>query len=677
MLIYAATIFLSAFLLFLVQPIIAKQILPWFGGSAGVWSTCLVFFQVSLLVGYAYADGLSRLRLKTQAWVHSALVIAALLTLPIVADPLWKPQGNEDPSVRILLLLIMTIGLPYFLVATTGPLVQSWFAKAYIHDPRQTKVYRLFALSNLASLIALVSYPFLVEPAIDLTSQTTGWSVGFAMFALLVMTTAWHTVRKTPVNAVLDASNPDHNAVTPTWADYSLWLALAALGTLFLLSLSTHITQNVASVPFLWIVPLSLYLLTFILCFDSSRWYRRWLFIPAMLIALPLMSWGLQAERGVLHFQKALPLYAMGLFIVCMFCHGELARSKPAPRYLTRFYLMISVGGALGGLFVGLLAPRLFSGYWETPAAMVLAAFLLIVTLSRQLNWIRGIALLASLAVGITCTFYGLQYWQLMRDEALLMQRNFYGTIRVKEQGSDGENPVRRLMHGVILHGEQYQHPVLRDLPTTYYGASSGVGLALNATAAPGQRIGVIGLGVGTLASYTRLDGELVVYEINPQVIEAANTYFSYLPQSAGKVDMILGDARLSLEREASRQFDVLVVDAFSSDAIPVHLLTREALDIYIRHMKPNGVIAFHVTNRYLNLAPVIKQLASAAGWETVFISDSPAEYWLSRTDYVLVTRHADLIRQWQEQTETKPIAPIAGLKLWTDSYNNLFKILK
>jgi spermidine synthase len=677
MLLYAATIFVSAFLLFLVQPIIAKQILPWFGGSAGVWSTCLVFFQLWLLAGYTYADALSRCKLKTQAVVHTLLVLLALLTLPIIADPAWKPQGNEDPGWRILALLIATIGLPYFLVATTGPLVQSWFAKAFINDPRHVKVYRLFALSNLASLLALVAYPFAVEPVIELQTQSWAWSGGFVLFALLVIATAWRTQRNTVFDASLPLPQSNTDAIPPRWTDYVLWLLLAALGTLFLLAVSTHITQNVASVPFLWIVPLSLYLLTFILCFDGSRWYRRSLFIPLLLVLTPLMAWGLQADRGVLHFEKALPLYCIGLFVVCMFCHGELAAARPAPRYLTRFYLMISVGGALGGLFVGVVAPRIFSGYWETPATLVLVSILMILVILKSIPHWRGLTLVLTLLAGGISSYYGLKYVELMRDDALLMQRNFYGTIRVKEQGTDTGNPVRHLMHGVILHGEQYQTPALRLLATTYYGPESGAGLALSLTQGPGQRIGVVGLGVGTLASYAAADSKLFLYEINPQVVEAARQFFSYLSDTPAQSETILGDARLSLEREASRQFDVLVIDAFSSDAIPVHLLTREALDIYLRHMKPNGVMAFHVTNRYLNLAPVVKQLADQAGLHSVLVSDEPEEYWLSRTDYVLVARDPKLLQQPKIAARAREITPIPGLKLWTDSYNNLFKVLK
>jgi len=622
MLLYAATIFVSAFLLFLVQPIIAKQILPWFGGSAGVWSTCLVFFQLWLLAGYTYADALSRCKLKTQAVVHTLLVLLALLTLPIIADPAWKPQGNEDPGWRILALLIATIGLPYFLVATTGPLVQSWFAKAFINDPRHVKVYRLFALSNLASLLALVAYPFAVEPVIELQTQSWAWSGGFVLFALLVIATAWRTQRNTVFDASLPLPQSNTDAIPPRWTDYVLWLLLAALLT-------------------------------------------------------PLMAWGLQADRGVLHFEKALPLYCIGLFVVCMFCHGELAAARPAPRYLTRFYLMISVGGALGGLFVGVVAPRIFSGYWETPATLVLVSILMILVILKSIPHWRGLTLVLTLLAGGISSYYGLKYVELMRDDALLMQRNFYGTIRVKEQGTDTGNPVRHLMHGVILHGEQYQTPALRLLATTYYGPESGAGLALSLTQGPGQRIGVVGLGVGTLASYAAADSKLFLYEINPQVVEAARQFFSYLSDTPAQSETILGDARLSLEREASRQFDVLVIDAFSSDAIPVHLLTREALDIYLRHMKPNGVMAFHVTNRYLNLAPVVKQLADQAGLHSVLVSDEPEEYWLSRTDYVLVARDPKLLQQPKIAARAHEITPIPGLKLWTDSYNNLFKVLK
>lgn len=678
MLLYAATIFVSAFLLFLVQPIIAKQILPWFGGSAAVWTTCMVFFQLVLLAGYAYADGLTRLSARTQALVHSTLLVAACAVLPIVADPAWKPGGDGDPSARILLLLAQTIGLPYFLVSTTGPLVQSWYARAHADAARQSAVYRLFALSNLASLLALIAYPFAIEPRVSSLGQSRAWSAGFVVFAALVLMTAWAMSRRTRAGIPWSGVRGTGAGAAPGPSAYALWLALSALGTVFLLGITTHLTQNVASVPFLWIMPLSLYLLTFILCFDGHGWYRRWLFWPVLLALLPAMAWGLVTDRGVLHFRIALALYGAGLFVVCMFCHGELVRAKPAPRWLTRFYLMVALGGALGGLFVGLVAPRVFNGYWELPIALVAGALAAVIVMRHALPALP----IAAFASACIAAWFGVSYVQFMRDDALLMRRNFYGTIRVKQTGPDaGRATVRRMMHGVILHGEQYTSGEWRYRPTTYYGETSGAGLAL-LLARPGvKRVGVVGLGAGTLAAYGKPGDAIRYYEINAQVLDAARRLFTYLEDSKADVRVVLGDARLVLERELEagqpQGFDVLVVDAFSSDAIPVHLITREALAVYRRHVRPGGVIAFHVTNRYLDLAPVVKQLADEAGMRAVLVSDTPSDDALSSTDYVLVTDNRDFLAEPAVLVRSKPIETIAGLEPWTDDYNNLFRILK
>ncbi|HEU4621776.1 MAG TPA: fused MFS/spermidine synthase [Burkholderiaceae bacterium] len=676
--IYAVTIFISAFLLFLVQPIIAKQILPWFGGSAAVWTTCLVFFQCMLLAGYLYADALTRCRPRTQAVVHTALLLVACALLPIVPDAAWKPIDAADPTPRILMLLSATIGLPYFLVSTTGPLVQSWFARAYAEDERQRSVYRLFALSNLASLIALMAYPFTVEPYTTVREQSVAWSYGFAVFAALATATAWVTTRRIHQSKRLQSSHVVKNPMdhAPSLGLQLLWLMLAALGTLFLLSVTTHITQNIASVPFLWIVPLALYLLTFILCFDGRGWYRRSVFWPALLVVLPLMAWGLVQDRGVMHISQALPLYCLGLFVVCMFCHGELVHAKPSPRWLTRFYLMISLGGALGGLFVGLVAPRVFAGYWELPLALVGCALLATIVITR-VSWLGfGVAALISASVA---SWFGWQYLNLMRTDALLMTRNFYGTLRVKQTAPDDDpHAMRRLMHGVIMHGEQSLDAGRRDQPTTYYGPTSGAGLALQAAPERPRRIGVIGLGVGTVAAYARPHDVVRFYEINPQVLDAATRYFTYLPRAAGTIETVLGDARLNLERESPQAFDVLIVDAFSSDSIPVHLMTREALAIYRRHLAPSGVVAFHVTNRYLSLAPVVKQLADDARMHAVLIADTPVTSQLSTTDYVLVAEKATPLLVNDEMRErATPIEAREHLRLWTDDYNNLSRILK
>jgi hypothetical protein len=686
MILYAATILVSSFLLFLVQPIIAKQILPWFGGSAAVWTTCLVFFQLALLGGYAYSDFSSRLKPRAQSTLHIVLLALSLVSLPIVAGVDWKPVGDEDPILRILGLLAATIGLPYFMLSTTGPLVQAWFAREHADPATAKRVYRLFALSNFGSLVGLLAYPFAIEMWVSTKIQAWGWSAAYALFALLCGASAWrarnHEAATAAPAAASGAGTTPEAEAPPSFGDYALWLTLAALASVMLLSVSTHITQNVASIPFLWVLPLTLYLLTFVLCFEGRGgrgWYVRGVLLVPTLGVLAAMAWGLTANRGVLHIEYAVPLYSIGLFLGCMFCHGELAHAKPAPRYLTRFYLMLSLGGAAGGMFVGLAAPKLFSLYWELPlgfAATALVALVITRRLVRQK--IASLMPLAALASTIACGYYAWSYEEFMREDTILSRRNFYGSLRVKQSQPDNEpGAQRRLMHGVIMHGEQYVAPDQRDLITSYYGESSGVGMAIEHFHPVEQKVGIIGMGAGTLAGYGRKGDVFKLYEINPQVIDIAQHYFYYMAESGARIETALGDARLVLEREPSQKFDVLAVDAFSSDAIPVHLITREALQVYLKHIKPDGAVAFHVTNRYLQLAPVVQLLAQEAGMEAVLISDEPDEARLSHTDWVIVTKNRDFLTDPDVVAKRVKIAPIPGLTPWTDDFNNLFRILK
>ena len=689
MLLYAVTIFVSAFLLFLVQPLIAKQILPWFGGSSAVWTTCLVFFQSVLLAGYAYTDWTTRrLAPRTQAWLHIALLVASLAVLPIVADAAWKPAGEEDPALRILGLLLVTIGLPYLLLSTTGPLVQAWFARTFSN----AVPYRLFALSNLASMLALLAYPVALEPWINTSAQAWGWSGGYFVFVLLCSAAALYGLRTgTPLAEIAPGPAPASSGAVdggtahpatadaaPGWAALLMWLTLSAMGSMLLLALSNHMTQNIASVPFLWIVPLVLYLLTFILCFDSQGWYRRTEILLMGAVILCVMAWGLHSNEITLNIKVAIPLYSMGLFILCMFCHGELTLLKPSPRYLTTFYLMISLGGALGGLTVGVVAPHLFSGYWELGIAFTLVALLALIRLRRSPIYVLV------LAAGVL-VFTGAQaviYVQEKLADALVIKRNFYGVVRVKDYGDPKTNPeaTRSLVHGVILHGEQLLDPARRNDLTSYYGKHSGVGLAIDNSGEGPRHVGVIGLGVGTLAAYGRPGDRYRMYEINPQVVDLAWYWFSYLQDSKAKVDVVLGDARLQLEREQPQAFDVLVVDAFSSDSIPAHLLTLQAMQVYLRHMKPDGVIAFHLTNRFLDLPPVVRRIADELGLKSMIVSDEPTERgdrFMSSSDWVLVSRsdrmfQREAVKKVAQEVESRP-----KWRLWTDDFNNLFQILK
>jgi SAM-dependent methyltransferase len=677
---YAATIFLSSFLLFLVQPLIARLILPWFGGSAAVWTTCMLFFQALLLAGYAYAHLLIKNvpGKKWQALIHSVLLAAAVVTLPISPAEAWKPLGGEEPVSRILLLLGASVGLPYFLLASTSPLVQVWFARA---RPGENP-YRLFALSNLASLGALVGYPFIVEPNFAAHEQVTVWSWMFAGFAVLCAAVAWLTP-----SASLSSEEKSMEGKEEKQNPYLLWLALSATGSVLLLAVTNHVTQNVAAVPLLWLAPLTLYLLSFILTFEGRGWYRPQYLWPFILTCLGAMAWLLVDSRFQFDLPVQLGVYLTGLFAGCMFCHGELYRTRPGPARLTAFYLTISVGGALGGALVAVAAPLAFSAYYELGIGLVALAVLAALRLAGA----GRVAQIASLAVllGVTgsAVYEGFSYQRDVR----VSSRSFYGVLRVKEYGYPGEDGhLLRLVHGAIMHGEQYQTGKWRRFITTYYQEPSGIGAAIKSKQAAGAlrvgeqgtpiRVGVIGLGTGTIAAYGREGDTYRFYDIDPRVIDIAKTEFSFLAESAARIELAVGDARLALQREPAQGFDVLAVDAFSGDAIPVHLITREALALYLRHMKPDGIVAFHVSNRFLHLIPVVARLAKEENARAVLVSDDPDEddeTRRSRSDWVLVSRSREALERPEIAKGGSEAADEAGWRTWTDDYSNLVQILK
>jgi len=666
---YAGTIFLSSFLLFLVQPLIARLILPWFGGSAAVWTTCMLFFQALLLAGYAYAHLLARYsRRGFEPLIHTALLIAALATLPIAPNEAWKPSGAEEPITWILLLLGASVGLPYFLLAANSPLLQAWFARA---RPGENP-YRLFAVSNLGSLVALLGYPFLLEPNLGGAGQVSLWSWLFAGFAVLCAAVAWLT----PKAAVeVPAADVETSSATSPWF---LWLALSATGSVLLLAVTNHLTQNVAAVPLLWLVPLTIYLATFIIAFEGKGWYRpEWLW--AVLLAwLVIMGWLLVDADFQFELPVQLGVFLPGLFLGCLFCHGELYRLRPAPRRLTAFYLAVSAGGALGGLLVAVVAPLAFTGYYELGIGLVVLATLAALRFASINFAARWLSLAVLLGIAGCAAYDGFRY----QKNVSVATRSFYGVLRVKEFGRPGEEAhLRRLVHGAIMHGEQYMHDKTRRMLTTYYHEDSGIGAAIGSLGERPARVGIIGLGIGTIAAYGRAGDVYRFYDIDPRVVELATREFTYLADSAARIELALGDARLALEREAPRRFDVLAVDAFSSDAIPVHLITREALGTYLGHVRPDGIVAFHVSNRFLDFIPVVARLAREHGAHAVLVRDDPDEeedHRRSRSDWVLVSRDPAALKR-QAIVERGAVEPEdrPEWRTWTDDYSNLIQILK
>jgi nitrate/nitrite transporter NarK len=645
--------------------------LPWFGGSAAVWSAALLFFQLLLLAGYLYAHCLIRyLKPKQQFWVHGSLLILSLATLPIVPSAMWKPSGGDDPTLRILLLLGATIGLPYGLLSATSPLLQAWYMRTH----QGAIPYRLFALSNFGSMLALLSYPLVIEPRLALSRQALVWSIAYCVFAAACAFAAWRSRSgETPESSSADAP-------APTLAQRALWIGFAACASTLLLAVSSHLTQNIAPIPLLWVAPLSLYLLSFILCFESDRMYNRAIFLPLLIVSLYLLTRGIGWYENNAEPSRLIPALCGALFVCCMVCHGELARRRPHPRYLTQFYLMVSVGGAIGGLFVALAAPRLFNSYYELPVAMVLCAFLVtcVLWIDMPSTWLRVSTVLATIAFAVI----------LIRIEVAdarlytLSARNFYGVLRVLDQPEGKYSPAERLLiHGTINHGTQLKRPGGDRIPTSYFGTGSGINRAIHILGQRGPiRIGVLGLGAGVTATLARSGDTLHYYEINPLVVRIAQSEFGFWNACPAQKLLFLGDGRLVLEAMPDEHLDLLAMDAFSSDAVPVHLLAAEAYRTYLRHLNPNGILAINITNRYLNLEPVVAQAAQANGFRGIVVDDAAEdEDYYTPSVWALLSRDAALVEEanFGDHFAVSKLRPKAGFRAWTDDYSNIVQILQ
>jgi SAM-dependent methyltransferase len=670
----AATIFAGALLLFEVEPLIAKAILPWFGGSAQVWTTCLLFFQTALLAGYLYAHILtSHVSPRWQWRIHVGLLIACSAFLPIIPADYWKPLGGEDPLWLILGLLTTTIGLPFVLLASTSPLVQAWLARPVNGEVRIP--YRLFALSNFGSLLALLAYPIVVEPYLAVRSQAWLWSILFAGFVPLCAATAYRFRTGEPRLREIAGRLP--------LARYALWFCLAAAPSGLLLAMTNYMLQNVAPIPLFWIVPLALYLLSFVVAFNSPRWFAvpHWYvtFVMVMAVVILTICGFLTVSNLVL-----LPLLSASLYVLCYVCHGELAHAKPEPQYLTGYYLTISTGGAAGGLFVAVIAPTVFNASYDLAILLPFSALVVVLAAARHhREWSEtrpAILAFGGFMLVATTGLVMARYAYELSTRAVLLERNFYGALRVTDVVLDTAErpPARDLANGNILHGVELRTPADWRIPLSYYAPASGVGRAITELAKDGPlRVGVIGLGVGTMAGYGRPGDVYRFYEINPAVLKIAREQFHYLGTNPARQSIVLGDARLSLEREPPQKFDLLVVDAFTSDSIPMHLLTKEALALYWRHLKPNGVLAVHVSNRFVSLAPVVAQPAQADGRTARLVDiDTNWDIGATRSVWVLVTRRTELFHRPLLQYAT-PIPIPYGLQAWTDDHSSIWSVLR
>ena len=824
--IFGLAILLSAFLLFLVQPLIAKFILPWFGGAPGVWTTCMMFFQAVLLAGYCYAHLITRYcSLRLQLRIHFWLIVCAIIFLPITPSDSLKPEATGHPFFQIVWLLTQTLGLPYLLLCTTGPLMQGWFARTHrTHSP-----YRLYALSNAGSLSALVSFPFVIEPYTTRIHQSLFWSCGLLIFAMLSLWIMW-SMRTVPSTPVVASSNSNRKKY-PIYIRI-LWIALPACATALLMSTTNKMCQDLAVVPFLWILPLAIYLITFIVTFEGSYWYSRTLITPVVILSWLGTIWLLNTGLSVPILWQ-ITLYSFVLLCGCMVCHGELYRLRPSPAHLTGYYLSMAFGGALGGLFVAGVAPFIFQDYWEfhwsllssgllfilvclservpwcftrlnltgmlsilwcvlvatilryrdlplnvalilgsggplagyfihllnrtlpsfrrhTKQTLLIGAASVIVTgtgyllllnakhaslllyahlmfmgvlvfswyfawmshsrwLQLQLPWwsltaglvVTMVVLSASLttnmyrstvdqwyaALGPYIKWTGMRLPEPLYGNTIVKRRNFYGVLKVVEYDKESSTLHRRtLINGNITHGLQKMQRSATTLPTSYYATNSGVGLALQLSRKPNKRVGIVGLGAGSLAAYGQSGDYYQFYEINPDVIRLSREeWFTYVTAARARnvnVSLILGDARLVMEREQlpdNKRYDVLVLDAFSSDSIPVHLLTREAFVTYQRLLAPKGVLAVHISNRYLDLNPVMMNLAEDRQFQYTIIAngDDDDRDWIYSSRWVLLTNNLDLLKHPQVLAVTVfPPEYSTPIPLWTDDYASLFRIL-
>lgn len=763
---FAFTIFLSAFLLFQVQPLIGRFILPWFGGSPAVWTTCLLFFQIALLGGYLYSHVLVRaVTVRTQTLIHTGVLLLSLAALPILPDPRLRPTGQEDPVMQILIVLSVTIGLPYFSTSTTGPLLQSWFSVTF----PSVSPWRLFALSNLGSLVALISYPFVFEPRLSQTTQALWWSAAYVVFGLTAAATGIqvrrrlsrnHSLQGNPVMGERVAGELATGESDPgisrraaasgsfgTLVQRSCWVLLSLFPSVLLMATTNQICQEVAVVPFLWILPLALYLITFIVSFDRPQYYVRFLAVPLMLAfvggAVHCLSQGLSMS---LWMQVAILCGAM--FFCCLCCHGELSRNRPESAQLTLFYLLVSVGGALGGVFSVLVAPRIFRGYWELHVGLLACSILasagwLVAAETPFTMFLRRIVMrgcpriparcveagtgpiprrfLLCAALATTLSSLAHQLWQQAGEtptSVIHQRRDFYGILTVHELGvpspSDDPSPsgtdsdsgtdsgsgtdsdadgtasgYRALKNGRIMHGSQFLDKERQLVPTSYYCRGSGIDLAIRyahprRTGRTPLHIGVVGLGTGSIAGWGRVGDRIRFYEINPAVLEIATTFFTYVTRTPATVSYAIGDARVQMEREfrdgGSQQFDVLAIDAFSSDAIPRHLITKECFELYFRHLKPGGILAVHVSNRFIDLQPIAHTLAVELEYAALRIDfdhkSEDAGPLSAASTWVLLTRDEGFFQAPVIQSAASPWPQMPHL-LWTDDFGSLWQVIR
>jgi spermidine synthase len=714
---YGAALFLGAGLLFLVQPMFAKMVLPLLGGAPAVWNTAMVFFQACLLGGYVYAHVLTRnVPPAWQAAVHLALLAAAFATLPIAVAASWSPPAESAPVPWLIGLMAVSIGLPFFTVSATAPLLQRWFAQsghAAAKDP-----YFLYGASNLGSMTALLAYPLLVEPTLTLANQAWAWTAGYGALAALIAACAFGLRRSAAASAPAAAAPPAPLA----WRTRLHWLALAIVPSSLMLGVTTHISTDVAAIPLLWVAPLALYLLTFVIAFA-----RKPLLGPNS--AVLAHTFAITCLVLTFWLSKKLPtdlsLHLLAFFVTALMCHCELARRRPEVGHLTEFYLWLSLGGVLGGAFNALLAPLLFTGAYEYVLVLIFACLLrppqdmapdkharlidvvlplVLLAVLIPLNMMHGAYGLHAgvVAASVYAVYSALALFSFRNRplrftlgvaavlvaplsapdgaRVIFHERSFFGIAHVTVS-ADGK--WHFLRHGTTVHGAQAVAPDLQREPQTYYSRHSPIGQVFAAMEerADARDVAVIGLGTGTLACYRRPGQDWTFYEIDPIIDRLArdSRYFNYLSECAPEARTVLGDARISLARAANGVYDVFVLDAFSSDAVPMHLLTREALSLYLAKLAPDGILAFHISNRYLKLEPVVARLAADAGLSSLAQFHIPPFVVGMEVGslWVVMTRTPEALEPFRQDERWRALAEQPGMSLWTDDFSNIISVLK
>jgi len=688
---FAFCIFLSAFLLFQVQPIISKTLLPWFGGTPAVWSTAMFFFEILLTGGYAYANWL--IKNKKQTFTYLLLLGLSVILMvylaitwpsPITPTAALKPLNNTSPVPYILFMLTISVGLPFFILSTTSPLMQAWFSNK---NPGRSP-YWLYALSNIGSMLGLLTYPLLIESLLILNRQGWLWTGGYLLFVLVAGCNAILSLRRrqTPVQTEKSLESAEGK---PNKSFQTIWVLLSACASLLMLAVTNQITQEVAVIPFLWVLPLTIYLLSFALAFSSKQWYHRRIF--TILLTLGTIGWFFLFFRPLTNIIVQIIIYNFLLFAATMICHGELYAMRPHASQLTNFYLMVSIGGATGGFIVSLIAPFIFKGYWELYMGFAFV-WVLLAIISYQRTGTRS-AFLKNIMIGAMATIVSVfMVYNIIHTSTgnLYVTRNFYGVVRIRQMEFEANKlKANVLVHGSTIHGIQFLESDVRDTPTSYFSKGSGVGLAIlnNPHYGAGLRAGILGLGIGTLASYGQTGDMYRFYEINPVMVDLANGkggFFSYIKDSPADIAIVLGDARISLERElntgVNNDFDILVLDTFNSDSIPVHLLNREAFDIYLKNLAPDGLIAAHISNEHLDLRPVFWRLAQYYNMDIALIQNSPnkEDPAAFNSIWVLLTKNPALFDVPALASRLDRMVGFStDIRLWTDDYSNLIQILK